>query len=481
MKNSKIVQYISKLSTTQLGRFRLFVSSPFFNQHQKTVDLLEYIIKHQTTIEEREKVAQRLFCEEKKPLLSLNNSMTYLMRLLKKFLAYQSLEKQQEQLSLLTLEAAISNKQFKLFELESRQFEKKLSQQKQQDKEWIDIQYQLFQFLDDYEQQHGDRTAAVFLQKGLDTLDAYYFAEKLRHSCHALARKNVVGSQFELNFLTTIIHQIEQEKEKWFKYPPIAIYYQIYQVLAQPTKVIYYQQLKEMLPNYIHFFSAKEARYLYRYAENYCILNINLGQSIYTKELYEIYQQLLITKLIFVENQLHQWDYANIVALGCRLKNFDETANFIESYKNKLPVKVRSNAYTYNLAFFYFEQGQYDQALELLRDVEFTDVYYQLNAKSILLKSWFETQNWQALDYMLDTFRIFLLRNRFISKNRQKSGLNLIKYTRQLFLLKEKQDQIEAILFKSKIAVLQIKIESCNNVMNKKWLLNVCNQFTVSN
>lgn len=479
MQNSKIVQYIHLLSSSHLRRFQLFVASPYFNQHQKTIDLLDFIIKQKTRKHsqwQREAVAQKLFSIEKNPVLSLNNSMTYLMRLFKKFLAQEHLGDDDNQLTLSTLEAALRHKQFKLFELESRQFEKKLKQDKRIDKKKIATEYQLYQLLDDYEQEHGNRTSPKFLQQTLNVLDVYYFTEKLRHSCHALARQNIVGGVFKLDFLEAMLQHIETEKEQYLAYPSIAVYYQIYQVLSRPQEVIHYQNLKKILPTYRAYFSKKEARDLYRYAENYCILNINLGQTDYVKELFELYQQLLDSGLILNENILHQWDYTNIIALGCRLKNYEWTVDFIETYKTKLAEDICKNAYTYNLAFFYYEKQQYDQALQLLNNVEFTDVYYQLSAKLILLKAWFETENWRALDYMLDTFRIYLLRHRFISKSRQKSGFNLIKFTRQLFLLREKQIQLDTAIFDEKVKHLKAKIEACDNVMNKKWLLEVCDE-----
>lgn len=477
MKNSKIVQYIGQLSLSQTKRFRLFVTSPYFNQHQKTIELLDFILKQKKAVHptwQREKVAQKLFATENNPLLSLNNSMTYLMRLLKKFLAYDVLENKPIASSLLLLEGALERQQFKLFESSSHTLEKNLTKGQLKNQQILAATYSLYQTLDDYEQEHGNRTSPVFLQKTIDTLDAYYFSEKLRHTCHALARQNVVGGHFQLDFITEMIGYLRANLEQYSVHPPIIMYYQIYQMLSDPKGLIHYQHLKTMLPQQVAFFSKKEARDLYRYAENYCILNINQGQTNYVQELFELYQQLLGTGLILNQNILHQWDYTNIIALGCRLKQFNWTVNFIETYRSKLADDIRDNAYSYNLAFFHYEQQHYDEALELLNNVEFTDVYYQLSAKLILLKAWFETENWRALDYMLETFRIYLLRNKYISKSRQKSGFNLIRFTRQLFQLKEKQAQLDKAIYAKKIENLKIKIEACEQVMNKKWLLLAC-------
>lgn len=479
LEKSKIVQYICQLDGSQLKKFRHFVTSPYFNQHQKTIELLDDILKQKKAarpVWRREQFAQQLFKQDNNPLLSLNNGLTYLMRLFKKFLAYELVENKAYDLPLLMLEAALEQQQFKLFELSGQQFKKKLMSEKQKDKQTIAASYQLYQYLDDYEQEHGKRTSSIFLQKTLNSLDAYYFSEKLRHTCHALARQNVMGSHFELDFLEEMIVYLKSNIQKYVQHPPIVIYYQIYKMLSAPKDVGHYQVLKKMLPEQVGFFCKKEARDLYRYAENYCILNINQGQTAYVQELFDLYQQLLGTGLILNQNILHQWDYTNIIALACRLKHFDWTVDFIETYRLKLAEDTRENAYAYNLVFFHYERQQYDQALDLLNSVEFTDVYYQLNAKSILLKSWFETQNWRALDYMLETFRIYLLRNKFISKNRQKSGFNLIKFTRQLFLLKEKEAHLKRPHFEEKLRVLRQKIEDCEPLMNKQWLLLKCKE-----
>ena len=65
-------------------------------------------------------------------------------------------------------------------------------------------------------------------------------------------------------------------------------------------------------------------------------------------------------------------------------------ADFIELHLHHLPPNERDNAHTYNSAMLCYYRKQYRQAVKLLQTVEFTDLYYQLDARSILLKVYFE-------------------------------------------------------------------------------------------
>jgi len=45
MNKSKLIQFLSNFSKSELRQFKDFVHSPFFNKHKKTTELLDYILQ----------------------------------------------------------------------------------------------------------------------------------------------------------------------------------------------------------------------------------------------------------------------------------------------------------------------------------------------------------------------------------------------------------------------------------------------------
>ena len=107
----------------------------------------------------------------------------------------------------------------------------------------------------------------------------------------------------------------------------------------------------------------------------------------------------------------------------------------------------------------------------LLKKVAFTEVYYSLLARLLQMKIYFDMEQWQALTYTLETFRIHLLRNKHLAEGRRRSGLNLLRYTRRLMRFLEEREHFREREFRQKIKKLKIQIEKEALVLNKSWLL----------
>ncbi len=134
----------------------------------------------------------------------------------------------------------------------------------------------------------------------------------------------------------------------------------------------------------------------------------------------------------------------------------------MEDQKRFLLSSERENAYTYNLANVYFNSGEYSRSLKLLQQVEFSDVYYQSDSKSILLKTYFELEETESFFYHATAFRTFLKRNKLISDYQRTIYLNLIRNSSQL---------MRAEGMKKKIGVIRKKVEENRNVADLQWLL----------
>ena len=128
-----------------------------------------------------------------------------------------------------------------------------------------------------------------------------------------------------------------------------------------------------------------------------------------------------------------------------------------------MPAPNQENALTYNLAKVYFAQKKYVKVIEQLREVAYSTHIYALGGKQILLKTYYETDEFLPLDSLIHSFRAYLRRNRVISKDVREQYLNFLRFLKRLsYIDPYKKDKLEKI---------RSDIQECSAVAQKSWLL----------
>lgn len=475
---SKIIKHIKELSAKDRERFYQFVASPYFNQHDTTRALLDLILENvdrSNTALEREKLFKKLFPREAFDEQKLHNVMSYLKKLYHRFLAQQFYEKQPLREQLFTLEAAYENNTFDLLTNRAKILEKTIEQQAYRDNNFHHVNYRLHALLAYYGAEYVDRSKPETFQKMMNHLDLYYLIEKLRNSCHLTANMMVVNTKFDFGFFDEALQHLQNNFDRYSHDPSIVLYYTIFMSLTDEKNPAYYDAMKEMLANEIDHFSPDERRDLYSFATNYCIRQSNLGQIQYRRELFLLYQQGLTTGLLLTNGTIiSEYNYKNVAMLGCSLKEFNWTEEFIQKYRENLPSHRRDNAYNFNLANLYYNKKMYHEALTALMQVQFTDVTHHLNTNTLILRTYYALRDTEALLSLIETFRIYVIRNRKLTTAEKKGYTNFLRFAKSLVLLKHHSTTFSRKALEEKLEILRQKIDTTQNVLNKYWLLEEC-------
>ena len=122
------------------------------------------------------------------------------------------------------------------------------------------------------------------------------------------------------------------------------------------------------------------------------------------------------------------------------------------------------------MAVYYFEIKNYSKSLALLQNVEFTDVFYHLGSKSMLLKMYYERADEDALFSLMSAFKIYLKRNRKISERNYMIYKNLILFTNKVFKLKMATTYKRKSSFSKALLQLKSQIENNTDIVNVFWL-----------
>ena len=459
MLKSKTIEILKTFSPREWNDCRNYMSSTYLNENKNLLQLFDLLKKFQPDFDNEQLNKQQLYSElfthKKYNDQKMRHLLSDLTIKLEDYLAYISFytDKQLQH-------------QLKLKELAKRDCEKSYSNKfkNQSASPFLNTEY----YWNNYNQQFNHLNNWLGKRKRSDTnaievisshLDKFYVARKLQLTCETInARKLLSKDEKKLN-LKLLIDYLKSTRYK--DAPFILVYQSILQILLDKQPKKQFEVLGSLLAQHEKDFSLEDLREMYQYAMNFCIRWINQGEEEYLRALFEIYKIILANRVIFLEGYLSQWDYKNLVTLSLRLSESNWTIRFINDYAKHLRAAERENAFTYNLAYFHFHKKQYAKTLSLFQKVTFTDVVYQLDVRSILLKIYFEDGEEETFFYHAAAFKAFLHRNKQIATAQQELYKNLIRYT--IKLLRAGTNRTELLLIKK-------EIDANPKVADIKWL-----------
>ena len=195
---------------------------------------------------------------------------------------------------------------------------------------------------------------------------------------------------------------------------------------------------------------------------NYCIRKINQGELHYYKDALDLYKAGLSTAVLLEQGNLSRFTYFNIVAAGINSGDLNWVEDFIEQYRQNLEKQQRHSAYSFNLARLQFARKNYQAVLELLQQANYRDVLVTLAIKTLLLKTFYELDEYDLLLSHLDAMQNYIRRKRVLGYHRT-NYLNIIRYTNKLLQLSPGHHQEREQL------VLVIRAEV--HLTEKEWFL----------
>ena len=476
MRNSKLVEIYLKLDKKELRLLAKFVRSPFFNHREDVIRLNDYLKKKIPEILKKEQLSNKKH-DRRRPIVDKTEAFTYVYpktpydekqfgyitsfqyQLIRRFLSYQEFVETPHKEQIYLTRALRRKRLPKTF---AQELQRTLTEIENRPERNAD--YHLNRYLLQYEKCQLIATQQRIItedhEKLSEELNAYFIASILKLSCMLLNMKAMYSKQYSLILLKDVIRLVEEND--YSDDASIAVYYNIYKVLTEPDSKIYFDELRKHLTQFQACFPHPELLDIYLLAINYCIKRINEGERQYFREVFEIYKEGLANRAFMENDVLSKFTYSNIVRTGCGLEEHDWVEQFIYEYKEYLPPLDREKVYMHNLAYLFFKKPDYPKAMDLLQNVSFNDLYYDLDARRMLLVMYYDLGNFDALNSLLDSFKNFIYRHKELGYHRD-NYLKLIKYTRQLLQLRS--------FDKEAISLMKSEVENTESLADKKWLL----------
>jgi hypothetical protein len=461
MKNSRLIIFFQQLTKKEKTIVENAVFSPYFNVRKDVTDLWE-ILREGKDTSSKEEIFEKIYPNIPYNDQKMRSVMSWLLSVMERALSVQVFE-QNETAQKLQLTTIYRNKGLDMHFKETVQ-DVTTNQQKTglQDALFYQHYYQLE--LEQYLYNSVNRSAELNLQNLHDVLDVSYIIEKLHQSCMLISHQAVYKKDYDTGLLEAVLQRIK-DKKALLEIPAIHIYYHCYHSLKDFTQVAHFEEFRKGLLENYRLFSNNDIRDLYLMAINYCIRKHNGGNEAFALQGLELYKKGLLEGFFLENGILSRFTYRNIVTWALLFEEFDWTETFINDYKNALDRSYRDSMYSFSLARLEYSRKNYKAAMLLLQRAEYRDILLGLAAKTILMKIYYELDEWETLEAHLSSMKAYLVRKRVMGYHKT-NYQNIIKYTKKLV------DMANAIKGQqSESLILREAILNENILTEKEWLL----------
>ncbi len=478
MQSTPLFQLLKSLTKSDRRDLAKFLRSPFHNTREDVVRLFDFFEKNveENATNDGEKwgkedpsvilpiltkqAAHQFIFTENEPFddATMRYAMSFLLKLTKQFLIHKELKDSDLQQNLLLAKALRKRGAIKTLEKHLEQTTTVLKDATIQNGVFHLLDFQLQ--LEIFEYRHRRRGAAdLNLQALSDGLNQFYATELLRWACVQFSHSSVSKQQYEQPFLDTLLEKIGDETFK--STPSVSAYFFAYRALKFSQEADF-QQLKTTIIQNAAVFPPAEIRDLYLLAINVCIKKLNGGERQYEAAALDLYRNGLSNGALLDDGVLSPYTYRNVANLAIKIGETTWAADFLNDFKDKLPIKERENLFRYNLAHLHFRKNDYPKAMELLRDVHLKEALQNLDARRMLMRMYYETKEYAALDSLLESFKTFIHRQKNLGYHRE-NYLNLVKFTRKLLQLDVRNRKEREQLRK--------EIDATTALTERDWLL----------
>jgi len=208
----------------------------------------------------------------------------------------------------------------------------------------------------------------------------------------------------------------------------------------------------------------------------YCILKNSVSRNIqeYDGELFKIYIAFLKGKF-FINRKTKYIDetlYRNILKLSLRIKKFNWTLNFINSFSKYLHPEKRQNLLNFSLAEYSYFYGVLNKSdaninkafnfLEKIDEVSFVQKY---DIKVLHLMIDFDLNNNDFVLNGINNYRKFLRRNELVTEDKKKRLNKFLNLLEKLIYLRENNS-------KKNFTDMHSDILKSEDTFQRGWLLN---------
>jgi len=470
MQKSVLSEIVRSLSKKEIRDLQKWLQSSAHNQRQDVVRLFDYLTKTLTNSDEsaeKEVAWQVVFPAQPYDDAYMRQVMYFLLKAIEEYLLFVDYTSDRVQYQIGLTRIYRRRKLEKAYAQAHRLGVQNLEGQPLRNNYYLLNKFFLEQEESEWKMTNA-QNAPVNLQETGDALEKWFAVEKLQICNEMLAHRNIYSTaSYDMGLLEDTLSYFK--RKNFLAEPAIGIHYYAYMSITDPVEEQFFEQFENLILNSSErSFNDTEVRTFYMTALNYCTGKVNQGILDYCYRALVFYRSGMEKGILLENNTINRYIFGNAVAFAVKVGEFDWAEKFVYDFQHLLEEKYCISTVNFNLSRIYFEKGDYDKAQELLTRFEYDYMYLNIIAKTMLLKIYYEKEETDALESLLESMRIYLQRKEALDPTRKVAYKNLISLMKKLVnrnpYSKSQSDKIRNL------------IETTQPLAEKEWLLRQINK-----
>lgn len=437
MPKSRLFHALRLLEKSDRTRFKEFLNSPFFNKKPEIAELFRLLESAWLSGPDPQPISEESVFQKvypKKPFSSnaFNKLKTHLMNLLLKFFAQLELENEKGREALLLVRKLNALGDGRILPGVLAKTKKELQKPENHDADVFFRQYELESEYNSHLNKLPQGRHATNLSQVSHHLDLAFLVYSLKTMYATANERDIIGEGEETPLF---LHNLNYLRQHSSTLPQLVrMYYLLYLGVVDPEDESHFEQLRTLLRTSTSNISPTELTQVYTGALNYCTRKLNQGRKDYLIRWFELSQEMLEGGLLLQDGTMSPWQFKNIITIALRLEKFEQAKEFIQQYSPQLAPEHRKTAIAYNTGVLHFAMKDFRKAEKHLNLAlqSGEDVFYHLDIRGFLLRIYYEMGDATSMESLCHSFRMYVERNKNVSKAHKTYHLALIRFFRRL-------------------------------------------------
>ncbi len=465
MIKAKVLDILKALSKDELKQFGEYISSPVINKREAVVELFNSYRKHYPEFNDKsftkEKVFRKLYPGKSYNDEVFRNLNSQLLKHAEEFLSFLGYTSNQFSVKKHLLSELLNRNILSLFEKNLSEATEALERQPAHDLDYFSKSYELFLYKDMYNSfrnnfskqdiQRAERDLVVsFVMKILEIQNYVLYESRLL----GLDRSLYLSDKFTESMMKNLPEDIKDM-------PQVQIHFNAF-MLEKTDEEKYFENLHDLVIKYGDLLEKEKLYNKYIDMIEHLKRSRSMNDPNTVREVFTLRREI-IEKGLFTENFMTNMFFLNMVKSGSRLKEFDWVKMFIENYNGLISEDYRHSTYQLALSTMNFEMKRFDEALSHLALVKYEDNYYNLEVRNLTSRIYYEMGETDMLNDFLNSYRIYVSKNRALSRKDCESHTHFISVLGKIVRIKEsgKSYKVDELL----------PTERKKEFINKTWIL----------
>jgi RNase P subunit RPR2 len=175
-----------------------------------------------------------------------------------------------------------------------------------------------------------------------------------------------------------------------------------------------------------------EQQYFLNVSENMIVKEVNTGNLDFENELLLFLEFCIKNKLYYFNQHIHFASFLNLMAITLRFKKFEWAELFMKEVIKNIPLEQRENALRFSKGLFHWFKEEYADSLRWFSLVTFEHTIYKMHVRHMTMKALYKLKEFESLKSAMESFRVFLYRNKELSTLHRQNFGNFLFYLNKL-------------------------------------------------